>query len=151
MATTPIAPASSHAFARRAVEPRAVRAVTLYYLFGTPLFFLGDLMLGLSIRAAFLDNRPMWRFAYYALAFACGLAAARWPRWSGIVALVESGGNIVLLIFGIMLSYLAAIDAVSADAPIISPFGATSVVNLALSAIVLTISYVRHQVDRGSG
>jgi hypothetical protein len=146
MATTPAAPVLvTKAFAHRSAEPRAGRALMLYYLFGTPLFFLGDVVLGVSIRAAFLDNRPMPRFMYYALAFACGLAAARWPRWSGVVGVVESGANIALLVFGVMLSYLAALDAVAGDAPIVSPFGVTSVMNLVLSAIVLTVAYTRHQ------
>lgn len=148
MAITPAAPVlATKLFAPRSAEPRAGRVLMLYYLFGTPLFFLGDVMLGVSIRAAFLDDRPMPRFMYYALAFACGLAAARWPRWSGVVGVVESGANIALLVFSVMLSYLAALDAVAADAPIVSPFGVTSVVNLVLSAIVLTVGHTRHQAQ----
>lgn len=128
-----------------AASPFATRALTWYYLVGTPLFFVADLALGISVRAAFFDGQPMLRFLYYAVAFACGIAAMRLPAWAGMVGLVESGANIVLLVFGVMLGYFSALDAAIADRPLLSPFGGTSVVNLALSGAMLSIAYLRQQ------
>ena len=144
MRTSPVVPAAQARLGAIST-PLIGRALVSYYLFGSPLFFVADVLFGVSIRAAFLDNEPMLRFLYYALVFVCGLVAARRPEWSGIVGLLESGANIAMLVFGVMLTYYAAVETVAAEGPVGSPFGGTWILNLILSALVLTVSYVGHQ------
>ncbi len=146
MPNTPAIPLPS---VPRAATPLAARALTWYYLVGTPLFALADLALGISVRAAFFDGQPVLRLLYYAVAFGCGVAAVKLPAWSGLVGLVESGANIVLLVFGVMLGYFQALDAAIADRPLLSPFAGTSVVNLVLSGAMLSVAYIRHQAAIG--
>jgi hypothetical protein len=145
----PTTPAVSLPSVPRIAAPLASRALTWYYLVGTPLFFVADLTLGISVRAAFFDGQPMLRFLYYAVAFGCGVAAVKLPAWSGLLGLVESGANIVLLVFGVMLGYFQTLDAAIADRPMLSPFGGTSVVNLVLSGAMLSVAYMGHQAAIG--
>jgi hypothetical protein len=129
--------------------PLAARVITWYYLAGTPLFLVADVAFGVSVRAAFLDEQPLLRFLYYGVAFVCGLLAVRQPAGSGIVGVIESGANIALVVFGIMLGYLGALDAALAEMPMRSPVGGTSAVNLTLSVAMLVVSYTRASTNRG--
>lgn len=146
MPATPVLPRSIATPVSRAPAPSlGGRALAWYYLAGTPLFLVADLAFGLSVRAAFLDERPLLRFGYYAVAFACGLVMTWRPAWSGVVGLAESGANIVLMIFAVMLGYFAALDAALAEAPLRAPLGGASGVNLVISALVLIVSYLRRE------
>lgn len=121
--------------------PGAARLLRAWYL-ATPVLVLLDLLFGLNVRAAFLDTWPS-RVAYYAMAFACGLAVQRWPGRAALVGLVESGVNIAWLIVAVGLRYLGALDAALADdATGAVPFTGNEIVNLVLSAVVLIVSYI---------
>jgi hypothetical protein len=131
--------------ARAALAPRFLRA---WYL-ATPAFAVLDLVLGLNVRITFIDAVPA-RLAYYAFAFGCGLAVLRWPGRAALVGLLESGGNIVWLILGVGLQYLAALDAALADTVVQAPlFTTAEVINLLVSTIVLIVSYAGAQVRLG--
>lgn len=120
--------------------PGAARLLRAWYL-ATPVLVLLDLAFGLNVRAAFLDTWPS-RLAYYAMAFACGLAVQRWPGRAALVGVVESGVNIAWLIIAVSLRYLGALDAALADDPAAgAPFTGNEIVNLVLSAVVLIVSY----------
>ncbi len=130
---------------------RRGRALQAYYL-ATPLFAVLDFAAGINVRVAFLDGGWPLRLAYYAFAFVAGVAAARWPARAALVGLVESGANIALLVLGVGVRYLAAIDAAAADAGLPAPpFDQLEVVNLLLSAVVLAVSYIGAQARPGEG
>ena len=122
---------------------RRIRPVDLYYLAGTPAFALLDHFGGISVRAAFLDGWPAARYGYYGVCFACGVAAWRLPARARWIAMTESGANIVLLIFSVMMAYYGAVDRVAADLPVGDLFGAQRAVNLAISGAALMIPYFR--------
>jgi hypothetical protein len=122
-------------------DGRARLLVRAYYL-ATPLFLLLDLALGVSVRASFLDPAPALKVMYYVLAFACGLAMTRWPRHAGRIGLVESGANIILVVLGVGVSYLALMDADEGPALAASPFTDATAVNLVISAASAIVSYI---------
>ncbi len=72
------------------------RPITLYYA-ATLFFLILDYALGVNIRAAFLEQFPLARMAYYAICFAC-LALMLWrPSWAAIIGGVESLFAVVAL------------------------------------------------------
>lgn len=72
-----------------------------YYL-ATPLFFLADVVMGLSVRVSALGN-PGLRYLYYAFALGCGILARTRPRMAPFVGIAESSLNVLLLVLSIML------------------------------------------------
>jgi hypothetical protein len=128
--------------ARQPATAPARRAIQAYFL-ATPLFAILDLVGGINVRIAFLDGGPVFRGAYYAVAFACGLAVMRWPARAPLVGLVESGVNIAWLILGAGIRYLGALDAAAAeDALPRAPFEGLELLNLVVSATILAVAYV---------
>lgn len=123
----------------------ARRGLQAFYL-ATPAFALLDLAAGVNLRTTFLDDAPGLKLLYYASAFTCGLAVSRWPRRAALVGLLESGINVGWLAAGVVLRYLAALDAVlgettAAAAPLTVP----ETLNLVVSAAVLMVSHVAAQ------
>lgn len=112
----------------------AVRPLLAYYLGGTPLFFLLDVVWDVSVRASFLDDLPA-RVAYYAVCLACGLVVWRSPGWGGLVGLAESVANLTLLVVGFMAPILSLPAALAGD-PYAAIAGPTpeSITNFALAA-----------------
>jgi hypothetical protein len=116
-----------------------------YYL-ATPVFAMLDLALGLNLRVTFLGDAPALRLLYYGFAFGCGAAMAHWPGRTAIVGLIESGANIALLVIGVSLTYLRAVEqALSEVGPVAPPFGTPEIVNLVISALALSVSYIAAQ------
>ena len=130
-----------------ATQPAAApaRAAKLYYLLGTPLFFVLDRFWGISIRAAFLDGWPAARYGYYGVCFACGVCAVKMPAKARLIGLSESMANIVLLIFSVMITYYQTIDRVANGDLTSSPFGPQYAANLAIAGSALAFSYFTAQ------
>ena len=65
------------------------RPITLYCA-ATIFFLILDYAFGVNIRAAFLEQFPLVRMAYYSICFAC-LALMLWrPGWAAIIGGIES-------------------------------------------------------------
>jgi hypothetical protein len=125
--------------APRSAAVRLVRAV----YWSTPLFVALDLLFGVSLRIPFLDALPGAKVVYYGVELACALAIAARPRWTAAIGLAESMVNITLLIVSTGAAYLGVLEsAASPDVVIVNPFTPQAVVSLAISAVVLTASYV---------
>jgi hypothetical protein len=117
---------------------RLVRAV----YWSTPLFVALDLF-GVSLRIPFLDALPGAKVVYYGAELACALAIAARPRWTAAIGLAESMVNITLLVVSTGAAYLRVLEsAASPDVVIVNPFTPQAAVSLAISAVVLTASYV---------
>jgi hypothetical protein len=99
-----------------APDTRVRRLLGGYYLVGTPLFLLADLLGGHAVRAAFAAGAPGVRFAYYGVCLLCGLLLLRYPPMARLIALLESGTNVILLIFAVMLTYWSSAEAVAGGA-----------------------------------
>lgn len=86
-----------------------VRRVTVYYA-ATVVFLLLDFALGVNIRAAFFDEFPAARLAYYAFCFAC-LGVVLWrPAWALVVGIAESLLSVAALTVAMMIRVLIVTD-----------------------------------------
>ena len=92
------------------------RWITGYYL-ATPLFAVMDLGLGLPVRVAGILPEP-GRLAYYAAAFALGLACRARPSATPWVGMLESAANLTLLLLSILIPIWSLPDAVLSGAPL---------------------------------
>jgi hypothetical protein len=117
--------------------------IQLYY-WATALFFLADLTVGASFRAAGLPHDAA-RYMYYVLCLGCAFACRRWPQYAGWVGMGESAVNIFLLILSVMGPIFALPDALLAgqDAGVAMPPG--KVVNFVISGTVMWLSFQRSQ------
>jgi len=85
------------------------RPFKLYYA-ATILFVLLDYVLGVNLRAAFLESFPIARLAYYAICLGC-LALMLWqPRWAALIGGIESLVALVALTFSMMLRIMIVTD-----------------------------------------
>jgi len=69
-----------------------------WYYYATPLFILLDYFAGINVRVSALDAMPLYKYAYYGFCILCGLCIYIFPKYSPIVALLESAINYVLMI-----------------------------------------------------
>lgn len=130
----------------RAAPPSLPRRALLAYYATTPLFAALDLVLDVNLRVSFFDHAPKLRVAYYLLTGAGALLMARFPAHATLLGFVESLANIVLLIIGVFVAYLAAIDAALAEHALpATPFSPAAIANLMLSAGALLVSYLAAQ------
>lgn len=127
-----------------ALSERIPRSWLQAYYWATSLFFLADLTLGVSLRAAALPS-PTLRYLYYFLCLGCAWACRRWPASAPWVGMTESAVNILLLILSVMLPVFSLTDAVLAGEPIPPPMTTGKLLNFVLSGTVLWLSFQRSQ------
>jgi len=85
------------------------RPITLYYA-ATLIFVLFDFVLGINIRAAFLEGFPVARIAYYAFCYGC-LALMLWrPAWAVVIGVAESLAAVVALTMSMAIRVLVVTD-----------------------------------------
>jgi hypothetical protein len=83
------------------------RPITLYYA-ATILFVLLDFVLGINIRAAFLEPFPSARVAYYLFCYGC-LALMLWrPAWTLVIGVAESLAAIIVMTLSMGMRVLVA-------------------------------------------
>ena len=114
------------------------------YLLGTPLFLMMDLLFDAPIRVAALQDTNT-RFAYYGIAFGCGMICRARPRLAPWIGIGESGFSILLLILAIMLPIWDMADAALADQPLVNPFDTMYLANFVLSGAMLLIAFYGSQ------
>ena len=86
-----------------------------WYFYITPLFILLDYILGINIRVSALETMPLYKNLYYGFCILCGICMYVIPRYSAVVALLESSINIMMLVLGIFLPYIQTITALMDD------------------------------------
>jgi hypothetical protein len=132
--------------ARSAPHGRLTRLAQLYYL-ATPLFWLADRAWGLNVRAAFLDELPAARTAYYLLCCALGVAAWRRPRHAALIAFSESAANVFLLAASVVAWYVHVLDWAAAEtAGELARPGPAALSNFVLTAAMAGVSFARSEV-----
>jgi hypothetical protein len=83
--------------------------MTIYYA-ATLVFVLFDFVLGINIRAAFLDGFPTARIAYYVFCYGC-LALMLWrPAWAIFVGVAESLVAVIALTMSMAIRVLIITD-----------------------------------------
>ena len=81
-----------------------------WYYYATPLFILLDYLLGFNIRVSALDALPLHKNVYYGFCIICALCIYIFPKYSPIVALIESAINSLMIIFLLFLPYARLIS-----------------------------------------
>lgn len=112
----------------------------LAYYASTAVFMLMDYALDVNIRLTFLDDFPLWRFAYYLLCFGC-LALILWrPQWTAYVAAAESLLTLALIILSTAVRVVIVTDDMIEHG---RGFVSTrELINFVISATAVYISYV---------
>ena len=127
-----------------------LRLIRGYYL-GTPVFFLADVLLGVNIRVAFLDQWPAGKMAYYVFAFTLGIIAWRRPEWTAKIGVLDSGANVLLIIVSVLVWYGAVLDAAASDFGMPAAPSSQALVNFVLSALIAGSSYTLQRARALSG
>ena len=116
-----------------------------WYYYATPLFILLDYLAGINVRVAALDSMPLYKNAYYGFCILCALCIYIFPKYSSIVALLESGINFVMMILLLFLPYAILIsnteDVLSQDWSLPQMFTAQRIVNLTLAGFVAVFAF----------
>jgi hypothetical protein len=86
-------------------KPMAFRLVWAYYI-ATPLFFIMELLWGISLRVPVLLAVPL-RYVYYLSCFVCGAICYFRPRITPVIGLIESTVNIALVFLGFLAAIIA--------------------------------------------
>jgi len=111
----------------------------LYY-FVTPAFILLDYVWGINVRAAVLDEMPLYKNLYYGLCILCGVIVFVRPRLSALVALAESSVILLLTLVGVFWPYvqIAMLPEEEFDAAL-AGFTVQRVVNLFLAGFIALV------------
>ena len=86
-----------------------------WYFYITPVFILLDYILGINVRVSALETMPLYKNLYYGFCILCGICMYVIPRYSAVVALLESSINIIMLVLGIILPYIRTVTALMDD------------------------------------
>jgi hypothetical protein len=116
--------------------------ISFYYL-ATPLFAALDLWAGLPVRAVGLESTAL-RLGYYALVFALGFVMRARPPLAPVLALVESAGNLTLLMAAVLIPIWSLPETLDGGAAAELP---ARVLNLVLSGSVLVYAFYKSQAQ----
>ncbi len=116
----------------------------LYYAV-TPLFILLDYLWGINVRAVVLDSVPMYKGLYYGFCILCGVVIYIIPKFSPVVALVDSAVIFSMTVLSVFMSYVQSImqidDILDADLQYVSIIGPPCVVNLVLAGGMAALTF----------
>jgi hypothetical protein len=115
-----------------------------YYLL-TPVFALADVLAGISVRVAGLGAGGP-RAVYYAVAFALGLFCRWKPTATPWVGMLESSGNLLLLLLSILLPIWTLPEVVLAGGEATAGLDTSGMVNALLAGAALVVSFHRHRL-----
>jgi hypothetical protein len=115
-----------------------------WYYYATPLFILLDYFAGINVRVSALDAMPFYKYAYYGFCILCGLCMYISPRYSPIIALLESAINYVLMILLLLRPYIHFLmqeDIIGQGWQNVEALTAQNIINLALAALVAAYAF----------
>lgn len=127
----------------RDVAGRRIDWLWTYYA-ATPVFAAADWLFGANVRAVAFAHQPGLRTGYYLLCLACFALLHARPRWSGLIVILESSLNLLLLILSLLLPYYGAIEAaLSGHAGVGSPITPGLVLNFGIAGTVWMAVFYR--------
>jgi hypothetical protein len=118
--------------------------IAKWYYYATPLFILLDYLLGINVRVSALDAMPFQKNAYYGFCILCGLCMYISPRYSPIVALLESAINYVLMILLLLRPYIICLlqeDIIGEGWQNVEALTAQQITNLLIAALVAAYAF----------
>jgi hypothetical protein len=114
-----------------------------WYYYSTPLFILLDYLGGINVRVSALDSLPLYKNAYYGLCIVCALSIYIFPKYSAVVALLESTINFMMVILLLLLPYVQFAmqeDILSTDWGSGSGLSVTRIVNLLVAGSIAALA-----------
>lgn len=118
-----------------------------YYAWGTPVFWLIDVIWDAPMRVSFIPNQHV-RYAYYAACVGCALWMKKQPRLTRRIGMSESAVNFTLVILSIWVPTMDAMFGI-AEMPVgfgPPPLDPMQPINAGLSgASALASFYSRHR------
>jgi hypothetical protein len=127
------------------MKKRSRYSIAFLYYAITPLFIALDLIWGVNVRVAVLDDMPLYRNLYYVLCLVLGVVTYLLPIFSPIVAFVESTVILVLIAVSLLLPYIEAVtqvgDPLTADWTYGEVFTSEYVTNLIIVGAMATITF----------
>ena len=121
-------------------------SIPRWYYLATPAFVLLDYVAGINVRVAVLDSAPLYKNLYYGFCILCGVVVFLRPRFSGLVALIESTALFVMTVALVFLPYWAF--AQSAEDPLdveFQIFTFQGVINLVLTGAIALMGMHAHR------
>ncbi|HET9708439.1 MAG TPA: hypothetical protein VFP39_09055 [Gemmatimonadales bacterium] len=112
-----------------------------WYYLCTPVFWLLDVVWGVHVRVAFLDDLPLLRNVYYAACCGIGIAATVAPRYTARLALTESAVNLGLLVLSVGLWYLSMLDWAASETVAVRVVTPWQLVNFVFTLAAAVVSY----------
>jgi uncharacterized membrane protein YraQ (UPF0718 family) len=117
----------------------ALRPVLVYYL-ASPLFWLLDVAFDWDVRLAFLQD-PQWKTLYFSVLLLSAVTGYIRPGWLAWIALLESGGSIVIHILSFMLPVFTLADKVLQGEVDTTAFSTGHVVSFLLAGLIMSLSF----------
>ena len=118
--------------------------IAKWYYYATPLFILLDYFLGINVRVSALDAMPLYKYAYYGFCILCGLCMYISPRYSPVVALLESAINYVLMILLLLRPYIICLmqeDIIGEGWQNVEALSPEQITNLLIAAVVAAYAF----------
>ncbi len=118
--------------------------IAKWYYYATPLFILLDYFLGINVRISALDAMPLYKYAYYGFCILCGVCIYIAPRYSPIVALLESVINYVLMILLLLMPYIRCLmqeDIIGEGWQNVESLSPEQITNLLIAAVVAAYAF----------
>jgi hypothetical protein len=118
--------------------------IAKWYYYATPLFILLDYFFRINVRVSALDAMPFYKYAYYGFCILCGLCMYISPRYSPIVALLESAINYVLMILLLLMPYIRCLmqeDIIGEGWQNVEALSPEQITNLLIAAVVAAYAF----------
>jgi len=118
--------------------------IAKWYYYATPLFILLDYLLGINVRVSALDTMPFHKNAYYGFCILCGLCIYISPRFSPLVALLESAINYILMILLLLMPYIRCLmqeDIIGEGWQNVEMLTVQQITNLLIAALVAAYAF----------
>jgi len=118
--------------------------IAKWYYYATPLFILLDYFLRINVRVSALDAMPLYKYLYYGFCILCGLCMYIFPRYSPVVALLESAINYLLMILLLLRPYIICLlqeDIIGEGWQNMEALTAQQIINLLIAALVAAYAF----------
>lgn len=117
------------------------RNILRAYYAATILFVVLDYVFSVNVRAAFLENAPGLRIAFYGALFACFALTVLRPAWTTLIGTVESVVTLSALIINMALRSMVVTDAmIETGAGFVTM---SEIVNFMIAGGAAYVSYVQ--------
>ena len=112
----------------------------LAYLLLTPLFWLADIVFGLEIRIAFLEDTG-WKSVYYSVLLTSGVFCYQRPNWTALIVFFESTANVFIHVLSFTIPVFTLHQRVLHNQPAEAGFTANHAVSFVLVGTIMALSF----------